>query len=102
MSVYSLVKGVPKMLPLSKVLKFRLPTWKNQEYWDWCKAQRLHGYQWHHLLGRQYSDFFLVRIPTEVHDRIHHGTGYKEGEYDELFLQALHWLMLFINHKTEK
>lgn len=87
---------------LQKFLKFRLPTWKNEEYWEWCSTKRLNGYEWHHLIGRKYCDFLLCRIPKEVHDRIHHGTGYKDGEFQELFAQSLMWLMEFINYKTEK
>ena len=87
---------------LSKMLKFRLPTWKNEEFWNWCKEQRIDGYEWHHLLGRKYCDFLLVRIPKEQHDRIHHGLGLEDGEFEELLIQAMIWLMEFINYKTEK
>ena len=71
------------------MLKFRLPTWKNDDYWKWCSSQRIDGYEWHHLLGRKYSDLFLVNIPKEVHHRIHHGTGYEDGEFETMFLESL-------------
>lgn len=87
---------------LKKFLKFRLPTWKNKEYWDWCNSKRIDGYEWHHLLERKYYDCLLVRIPKAQHDRIHHGTGYNDGEFQTLFIEAMMWLMEFINYKTEK
>ena len=83
------------------MLKFRLPTWKNEEYWKWCSSKRLDGYEWHHLLGRKYSDFLVVRIHFEQHKRIH-AKGYNEGEFEDLLVQALMWAMEFINYKTEK
>lgn len=85
---------------LQKMLKFRLPTWKNEVYWDWCKSQRVDGREHHHLLGRKYYDCFIVNIPIEQHKRIH-TQGYKGGEFEELFLEAIQNLLRFIDEKTE-
>ena len=90
------------MIPLSKMLKFRLPTWKDEKYWKWCSSQRIDGYEWHHLLGRRYCDFLLVNIPKTQHDRIHHGTGYEDGEYETLFLACLINLMRYIKERNER
>jgi len=88
---------------LEKFLKFRLPTWKNEAYWKWCSSQRRDGWEWHHLLGRKYYDIFVVMIKSEDHHRIHQGTGYKENEFEELFLQSLQNLTNYIIYKqTEK
>ena len=76
------------MIDLIKFLKFRLSKWNNKKYWEWCSSQRRNGYEWHHLLGRKYSDLFVVLIPKDQHTRIH-TSGYKDGEFEELFLEAI-------------
>ena len=86
------------MIDLQKFLKFRLPTWKDEDYWKWCSSQRREGYEWHHLLGRKYYDCLVVNIPAEQHKKIH-STGYKEGEFEELFLEAFQNLLTYIKEK---
>lgn len=85
------------LIDLEKFLKFRLPTWKSAKYWKWCSSQRTDGYEWHHLLGRKYYDCFVLSIPPETHHRIHHGTGYKEGEFEEMFLESIQNLLRYID-----
>lgn len=84
------------MIELIKFLKFRLPKWKSDKFWEWCSSQRRDGYEWHHLLGRKYSDLFVVQISKEQHTRIH-TQGYKDGEFEELFLQSLNHIMRYID-----
>ncbi len=81
---------------LSKILKNRLPIWKNEEYWKWFSSQHRDGYEWHHLLGRKYSDLFVVQIPIEDHKRIH-TKGYNKDEFFELFIQSLLNIIRYIN-----
>jgi hypothetical protein len=59
------------------------------------------GYEWHHLLGRKYCDLFVVNIRKEVHDRIHHGKGYQEGEFEELFIESLTNIMRYIDDRSK-
>lgn len=91
------------MISLIKFLKFRLPKWKNEDYWRWCSSQRRDGWEWHHLLGRKYSDLFVVMIPSEVHKGIHSSKGYdKDGQwsFEELFLQSINNIARFIDEQT--
>lgn len=85
---------------LSKMLKFRLPVWKNKEFWKWCSSQRRDSFEHHHLLGRRYSDLFIVHIPAIDHRRIH-TTGYKEGEFESLFIESLQNIMKFVDEKAK-
>ena len=86
---------------LKKFLKFRLKKWKNKEYWLWQSSHRVEGYEWHHLLGKQYTDLFVVNILKTDHDRIHSpGGGYKEGEFEELFIESVNNIQKFIDDRT--
>jgi hypothetical protein len=84
----------------SKMLKFRLPLWRNKKYWEWQSANRIDGYEWHHLLPRAITDLFVVNIPKEVHDRIHHGTGYEDGEWETMFIESITNITKFIDWST--
>ena len=84
---------------LKKLLKFRLPKWKNKKYWEWQSSQRKEGYGWHHLIKRQNSDLFLVNIPKAQHERIEK-QGYKDGEFEELFVGSINNIQRFIDEKT--
>ena len=86
-------------MSIKKLLKFRLKKWKNKEYWLWQSSQRIEGYEWHHLLPRQYSDLFVVNIPYEQHKRIH-SKGYEEGEFEDLFIKAIENIQKFIDGNT--
>lgn len=77
-----------------------MPTWRNKDYWKWCSSQRIIGFEWHHLLSRSRSDLFVVNIPKEVHDRIHHGSGYEDGEFETLFIESLTNIMRFIDDNS--
>lgn len=59
-------------------------------------SKRRDGYEWHHLLGRKYSDLFLVLIPAEQHKKIH-TKGYSEDEFETLFLQSIINLQRYID-----
>jgi hypothetical protein len=61
-------------------------------------SKRRDGYEWHHLLGRKYSDLFVVNIPKEQHTRITN-SGYKDGEFETLFLQSIINIQEYINEK---
>ena len=41
-------------------------------------------------------------ITKEVHDRIHYGTGYKDGEFEELFIKAIENIQKYIDFTTKK
>jgi hypothetical protein len=88
------------MIDLKKFLKMQLWGWKNKEFWRWQSSQRIKGYEWHHLLKRQNSDLFVVNIPAEQHKRIE-AQGYKDGEFEELFIQAILNIEKFIDSKTK-
>lgn len=81
---------------LAKALKFHLPTWKHKKFWQWCSSQRRDGYEWHHLVGRKYSDLFVVLIPADQHKRIHN-SGYQDDEFEELFFQSINNIMRYID-----
>ena len=87
------------LFKLVKMLKFRLAPWKNEDYWKWCSSQRRDGWEWHHLLGRKYSNLFVVMIPKIDHERIHHGSGYLDGEFETLFIESLINIMRYIDDK---
>lgn len=89
---------------LSKYASFRLPRWKSKDaefYWSWCKAQRRPNYEWHHLLKRQHGHLLIVQIPQHQHRRIH-SLGYEDGEYEELFVQAIQNLLNYIHYLIER
>ena len=86
-------------MSLKKLLKFRLKKWKNKKYWLWQSSQRIEGHEWHHLLGKQYSDLFVVNIKTERHKRIHI-KGYEEGEFEDLFIESITNIQNFIDEKS--
>lgn len=88
------------MINLKKFLKMQLWKWKNKEYWEWQSSHRIVGHEWHHLLKRQNSDLFVVNIPVGLHKRIE-SQGYKEGEFEELFIQAVLNIERFIDSKTK-
>ena len=83
-------------MDLKPYLKFRLDKWKNEKYWKWQSSHRIEGYEWHHLLGRKYSDLFVVNIPKTDHDRIHN-YGYTEGEFEDLFIESIKNIQKFID-----
>ena len=41
-------------------------------------------------------------ITKEDHDRIHHGTGYKDGEFEGLFIQSIENIQKYIDFTTNK
>ena len=85
------------MIDLKKFLKFRLtPKWKNKEYVSWVWEQKTQGQDVHHLTLKANSDLFLVNIAAKRHSRIH-TFGYEEGEFEELFLEALKNIQRFID-----
>ena len=81
---------------LIKFLKFRLPIWKCKKYWEWCCSQRRDGWEFHHLLGRKYSDLFIVQIPIKDHKKIH-TRGYNKDEFEKLFTQSIKNIMRYID-----
>ena len=86
---------------LKKLLKIRLPKWENKKYWLEQSSKRVQGYEWHHLLGRKYSDLFVVNIPKEQHTRITNN-GYKnEAEFLDLFLESIVNIQKYIDEKTK-
>jgi hypothetical protein len=56
------------------------------------------GEEVHHLILKQNSDLFLVNIPAEVHKYIHL-RGYMEGQFEDLFLQALKNIQTYMEKK---
>lgn len=88
------------MIILSKYASFRLTHWKGvgaDQYWEWCKSHRREGYEWHHLLKRQHGHLLVVQIPADVHKKIH-SIGYTDGQYEDLFVQAIETLITYIEH----
>lgn len=86
---------------LKKFCTFRLPTWKSKEaqkYADWCYSHRREGWEWHHLLKRQYGHLLLVHIPSDVHKKIHN-LGYSENQFETLFVEAIQNLINYIESK---
>lgn len=88
------------MITLSKFVSYRLPRWNNddaQKYWEFCKQGVRQGYEWHHLLKRQHGHLLVVHIPAVDHKRIH-SKGYNDGEYEDLFVQAIDNLLCYIRY----
>lgn len=89
------------MIDLKKFCTFRLPTWKNkhaEKYAEWCYSHRREGWEWHHLMKRQYGHLLLVHIPSEVHKTLHN-SGYKDGQFEELFVRAIQNLINYIEKR---
>ena len=85
------------MVDLKKLLKFRLPKWKDKKFVIWMFNRKNEGEDVHHLILKANSDLFLVNILADVHSRIHL-KGYEDGEFESLFLQALKNIQDYVNY----
>ncbi len=86
-------------MDLKKFLKFRLKKWKNKDFEAFVHSLKREGEETHHLILKQNSDLFLVNIPVEQHKRIHI-KGYEEGEFEELFIEAIKNIQKYIDDRT--
>ena len=77
----------------------RLPKWKNKEFIEYVVSLKKEGEEMHHLILKQNSDLFLVNIKAETHKRIHLH-GYEDGQFEELFLEAIKNIQRFIDEET--
>ena len=85
------------MIDLKKMLKMRRDKWKSKEFVSWMYDKKRQGQDVHHLLLKQNSDLFLVNIPADVHSWVHI-RGYADGQFEELFLQALKNIQDYISY----
>lgn len=89
------------MIDLKKLLKFRLPKWKDKNLIEFVVSLKKQGEETHHLILKQNSDLFLVNVPADVHSWIHL-RGYTDGQFEDLFLESLKNLTKYIDYLEAK